>query len=378
MSEYYVGLMSGTSMDGIDAALVGFTDSDHRVIGTYSHPFDQALRAELMELATPGHGELDQAGRLDHELGQLFADAVGKLLERCGFKSDQITAIGSHGQTVRHRPEGTHPFTLQLGDPNIIAQRTGITTVADFRRRDLAAGGQGAPLVPAFHAAALHRSGEDRAVVNIGGIANLTFLPGDPAISVTGYDSGPGNGLLDGWAQRHLGTPFDAEGAWGAQGKVDECLLAELLSHEYFARQAPKSTGRETFNLEWLDARLHGHRSDLEPQDVQATLVGLTAHTIAAELRRSMPRAARLIACGGGVHNRTLMRALAAALGDISLQTTADYGLDPDWVEAIAFAWLARQTLSGRPGNVPSVTGAREPVVLGGIYTGRYKGKDTG
>jgi anhydro-N-acetylmuramic acid kinase len=373
MADYYVGLMSGTSMDGIDAVLVEFTDAGHRLVGVHSLPLEPTLRKALADLATPGRGELDLAGRLDHELGTLFSEAVEQLLDRCGFEPGAVTAIGSHGQTVRHRPEGEHPFSLQIGDPNVIAERTGITTIADFRRRDMAAGGQGAPLVPAFHAAALRDTDEDRAVVNIGGIANLTFLPGDPAEAVTGYDSGPGNGLSDGWAQRHLGTDFDQAGAWAAQGTVDERLLTALLAEEYFARPAPKSTGRELFNREWLDVRLREHGGQPQAQDVQATLVALTAHTIAAALHHSMPSAARLIACGGGVRNPTLMSALAAALGDIPLQTTADYGIDPDWVEAIAFAWLARETHNGRPGNMPSVTGASRPVVLGGIYPGnRY------
>ncbi|HET6397787.1 MAG TPA: anhydro-N-acetylmuramic acid kinase, partial [Pseudoxanthomonas sp.] len=271
--------------------------------------------------------------------------------------------IGSHGQTVRHRPGGEAPFTLQIGDGNVIAERSGIATVADFRRRDVAAGGHGAPLVPAFHAALLHSESEDRAVLNLGGIGNYTLLPRQGP--VRGFDTGPANALLDAWCQRHTGAAFDADGAFAAGGTVDEALLARLLDEPWFALPPPKSTGREQFHLDWVQARLRGGES---PADVQATLLELSAATAADALRAHQPRTARVLACGGGVRNPVLMRRLAARLPGVAVESTAAHGLDPDFVEAMAFAWLARQTLAGLPGNLPAVTGARGPRVLGVVH----------
>jgi anhydro-N-acetylmuramic acid kinase len=280
-----------------------------------------------------------------------------------------VRAIGSHGQTVRHEPDGDHPFSVQIGDPNVIAEITGITTIADFRRRDIAAGGQGAPLVPAFHAAVLRSSDEDRVALNIGGMANITVLPRDPAQAVTGFDTGPGNVLMDAWAARHLGTPLDSEGRWAGSAPRDEALLAVLLSDEYFQRQPPKSTGREHFNMTWLEARLAQLGTAPEPAQVQASLAALTALSCAAAIQRYAPRTQQVLVCGGGVHNVTLLQQLTDALPGVRVASTQTQGLDPDWVEALAFAWLAQQTLAGKPGNLPSVTGARAPVVLGGIYS---------
>uniref|UniRef100_UPI00262F5649 anhydro-N-acetylmuramic acid kinase n=1 Tax=Dokdonella sp. TaxID=2291710 RepID=UPI00262F5649 len=285
------------------------------------------------------------------------------LLREAGIDRDEVSAIGSHGQTVRHRVGGAHPFTLQIGDASVIAERTGIATVADFRRADVAAGGQGAPLLPALHAAVFSDAAVPRAILNLGGIANLTLLQhGRDAI---GFDSGPANCLLDAWAERHLGKPRDDDGVWARSGQVDAGLLAALLADPYFAAPPPKSTGREDFNLAWLDARLP---AGLAPADVQATLLALSAHTIADAVRTHAPAMREIYACGGGVHNGALMNALRAQLPGLKVDSTAALGLHPDYVEAAGFAWLARARLIGEPGNLPSVTGARGPRLLGAIY----------
>ncbi|MEJ7747594.1 MAG: anhydro-N-acetylmuramic acid kinase, partial [Luteimonas sp.] len=271
---------------------------------------------------------------------------------------------GSHGQTVRHRPDAQHPFTWQLGDGNVIAERTGITTVADFRRRDVAAGGHGAPLMPAFHAAMLHSPDEDRAVLNLGGIANFTLLPrvGD----VRGFDTGPANALLDAWCAQHSGQAFDAGGAFAASGRIDESLLARLLDNPWFALPPPKSTGREQFHLRWVQAQLGDAR--IGAADVQATLLELSAATVADALRATQSSTRRVLVCGGGVHNPLLLERIGARLPGVIVESTAAHGLDPDFVEAMGFAWLARETLAGRPGNLPSVTGATGSRVLGAVY----------
>jgi anhydro-N-acetylmuramic acid kinase len=306
-------------------------------------------------------------GSLDTSVGVEFANAALQLLTAAGIEPAGVRAIGSHGQTVLHQPQGAAPFTLQIGDPNVIAERVRIDVVADFRRRDIAAGGEGAPLMPAFHAAAFAGSGETRAVVNIGGIANLTLLPA--AGEVRGFDTGPGNCLLDAWARRHLKQACDLDGAWARTGRVDEQLLAELLREPYFARAIPKSTGRETFSDAWLERRLGAGAR--QPADVQATLAELTAQSIADSLRRCGGGAARqLYVCGGGAFNGDLMRRLAAALPGTQVRTTADCGIAPEHVEAAGFAWLAHRYIEGLPGNLPSVTGARRPVPLGALYRG--------
>lgn len=367
MSELYLGLMSGTSLDGIDAAVVDLSMRTPRVLAALTHPYDPELRNDLLALAHGGSaGEIELLGRLDRRLGELFAEAALSLLRQQNPTAAKIRAIGSHGQTVRHRPTGMAPFTLQIADPNLIAELTGITTVADFRRRDMAAGGQGAPLVPAFHASCFRNEDEDRAVLNIGGMANLTLLPADPQQPVLGFDTGPGNVLLDAWIAKQRGETCDRGGAWGASGQVHTALLEKLLQEEYFFAPPPKSTGRERFNLAWLEQRLSG--CDCTPQDVQATLAALTATTVAFALRDTVAHTRRLLVCGGGVHNTALMSALGACLPAVKVESTAVHGLDPDWIEAAAFAWMARETLAGRPSNIPSVTGAHGPRVLGGIY----------
>ncbi len=368
--RYFLGLISGTSADGIDAALVAFDDATQpSVLAARTTAYPDQLRQRVLALATSNAAiPLDDYGRLDVEIGMHFANAAEALLQGAGIDRLNIAAIGSHGQTVRHRVGGLHPFTLQIGDPNVIAERTGITTVADFRRADVAAGGQGAPLLPALHAAVFADEAIPRAILNLGGIANLTLLApasGDAARRVSGFDTGPANCLLDAWAERHLGQPRDDRGAWARSGRVDESLLSALLADSYFAAPPPKSTGREDFNLAWLDARL---ADGLAAVDVQATLLALSARSIADALRTLAPATREVYACGGGVHNDALMEALRAQLPAMTLASTSALGVDPDYVEAIGFAWLAKARLAGEPGNLPEVTGARGPRLLGAIH----------
>jgi len=364
MSALFLGLISGTSADGIDAALARF-DPRLEPVHARTYAWDPALRARLLALGqAQAEVSLDALGRLDVEVAHAFANAAQRLIEEAGLSVSDVSAIGSHGQTVRHRPGGEFPFTWQLGDGSVIAERCGIATVADFRRRDVAAGGQGAPLMPAFHAAALRSPDEDRAVLNLGGIANLTLLPrgGD----VRGFDTGPANALLDAWCERHTGRAYDAGGAFAASGNVDAGLLEHLLGDPWFALPPPKSTGREQFHLAWVEQRLRG--ATAAPQDLQATLLELSAATVADALLSTQPGTRRLLACGGGVHNAVLLERIRARLPGVSVESTAAYGLDPDFVEATGFAWLAREALAGRPGNLPSVSGARGPRVLGVVH----------
>lgn len=364
MSEnnLYVGLISGTSADGVDAALVRCRDSGVEVLNTRTTPMPAALRQDIHALCQPGSNEIRRAGALEHHLASLFAECA---LQVAGQHRDEVRAIGSHGQTIRHHPDDPQPFTLQLGDPSLIAELTGITVVADFRRRDVAAGGQGAPLAPAFHEA-LFASDEPLAVLNLGGMANLTVL--QKSGPVLGFDTGPANVLLDIWAERHLGSPRDDGGEWASAGTPDAVLLDEFLGEPYFTLPAPKSTGREHFHREWLNSRLASASGERKPQDVQATLSELTARTVAADLLRYGPGTKRLLVSGGGVHNRDLMKRLGEALPGVIVESTAVRGVDPDMVEAIGFAWLARQTIHGCIGNIPEVTGAKGPRILGGIY----------
>ncbi|MDH7454310.1 anhydro-N-acetylmuramic acid kinase [Luteimonas composti] len=364
MPDLFLGLISGTSADGIDAALVDFDGGHARLVFGRTYPWDPALRGQLVALGQQGASlSLDAIAELDVRVARAFAEAANLALADSGIPAASVRAIGSHGQTLRHRPWGPYPFTLQLGDPSTLAERTGITVVADLRRRDVAAGGHGAPLLPGLHAALLSAPDEDRAVLNLGGIANLTLLPARGR--VRGFDTGPANALMDAWCLRHLAEDFDRGGAFAASGRVDEELLARLLDDPWFTAPPPKSTGRDHFHLGWVEARLRG---DEAAADVQATLNALTARTVASALLATQPDTRRVIACGGGVHNPQLMAALAASLPDTRVESTAAHGLDPDHVEAMGFAWLARQTLLGLPGNLPSVTGAAGPRVLGGIY----------
>ncbi len=365
MNHLYIGLMSGTSLDGVDVALVTFEGDTPSCIAARTEPYPPSLRNALLELNQPGIS-IEQMMDLDLQLGRLYARQVRTLLETAGIAPHQVTAIGSHGHTIRHRPDKKYPSTLQIGDPNIIAHDTGITTIADFRRRDMAAGGQGAPLVPAFHQTVFQQEREERVIVNIGGISNITILPGNRNQVISGFDTGPGNVLLDGWAERHLQTPIDKDGAWAATGKVDTALLAEMLLDPFFHQPPPKSTGREYFNVAWLQTKTR--INTLAPADVAATLCELTASCIATAIHQQAPETTRILVCGGGIHNNTLINLLKKLAAPATVESSMAYGIDPDWVEAIAFAWLARQTMNGQPGNLPSVTGADQPVVLGGIY----------
>jgi anhydro-N-acetylmuramic acid kinase len=369
--ELYVGLMSGTSLDGIDAVLIDLHTKhgrQPRLLAAQTFPLPSPLREQLQALCQTGEAEIERMGQTDRLLGLSFGNAVNTLLDTAGVPRSAVRAIGSHGQTIRHRPPGPHqpyPFTLQIGDPSSIAQLTGITTVADFRRRDIAAGGQGAPLVPPFHRA-LFAGPRTRAIVNIGGIANVTLLPIDG--SVTGFDTGPGNTLLDNWIARHSGDTYDRDGAWAASGKVAPELLQRLLGDPYFSAVAPKSTGREYFNLAWLERHIADMEISTATADVQATLVELTARTIADEIDRLTPAPHEIFICGGGAYNTHLMLRLEALLHPRQLGSTQLLGIAPEWVEAAAFAWLAQQTLAGKPGNDPAVTGASIYCVLGAIY----------
>lgn len=360
MTDFYIGLMTGTSLDGIDAALVDFSGTQPRLVAALGIPLEATLRADLLALQASGPDELHRAALAANAHSRACADAIKQLLIQTDIAPEQIRAIGNHGQTIRHRPE--LGYTLQIGNHALLAELTGITVIGDFRSRDVAAGGQGAPLVPAFHRALFGQSSETRVIVNIGGIANLTVLPADGA--VTGWDCGPGNVLMDLWIQRNLGRNYDANGDWAASGTVLPDLLATLLAEPWFALPAPKSTGRDLFHADWLDARLAG-RNDA-PQDVEATLCALTARTIADAARISKPAA--LYLCGGGAHNATLAAMLAGELPDTRIASTAKLGVDPDWVEAYAFAWLARCCLERIPANLPAVTGAQGLRVLGAIF----------
>jgi len=365
MGERYIGLMSGTSMDGADAVLVDFADHQFRIIATHCKPLPEHLREALIRLANSRSPHPVQClGELDHHIGRLFGETARELVDRAGLSPGDINAIGSHGQTVYHQPDGNTPFSLQIGDPNIIAELTGITTVADFRRRDVAAGGQGAPLVPAFHAAAFRSADTARVVANIGGIANITVLPPLGRGKVTGFDTGPGNGLMDEWIRRHRNRAFDEDGVWAASGAVNRPLLQRMLEDPYFSAPPPKSTGREHFNPQWLEALLR----DESEVDVQSTLCELTARSLADAIRAHAPGTREIFVCGGGARNRELMGRLEVALGGPSVSSTDSVGLDPQSVEGAAFAWLARRTLRGEPGNLPEVTGAARPVILGGTY----------
>lgn len=372
-ASLYVGLISGTSADGIDAALLAVSSPASgetvRIVVRHARttPYPATLRETILRVSqADARLDLDEFGALDTAIGEAFAQAALALLDEAGIDPLDVRAIGSHGQTLRHRPRPPHRFTLQVGDPNVIAERTGIDVVADFRRRDVAAGGEGAPLMPAFHADVFGASGEARAVLNLGGIGNLTLLP--TTGPVRGFDTGPANGLMDAWCLEHTGKAYDAGGAWGAGGRVLPGLLQRCLADPWLALPPPKSSGRDQFHLGWLRARLEG---DEAPQDVQATLVEFSARSIVEALRATQPATTRVIACGGGVHNAVLMARLAALFPEGVVENSAMHGIDPDAVEAAGFAWLAWQTLDGRPGNRPEVTGAVGPRVLGVIVPGR-------
>ena len=353
--------MSGTSLDGIDAVLVSFERANPELHGKFYQPFDDALKTAILALHKPNHNELHQMQLIGNQLARLYASAVNSLLAQTGYSTQEIQAIGCHGQTIRHCPE--HGYTLQIGNAALLAELTGISVVSDFRSRDIAAGGQGAPLVPAFHDKLLRHPDIHRVIVNIGGISNLTNLA--PDIATSGFDCGPGNLLMDAWCMQHLSKSYDADGAWAATGKVLPALLAKMFAEPYFALPPPKSSGRDLFNIAWLNNKLKG---DENAEDVQATLLELTCKTIADAIAQQCRGAAEIYLCGGGAHNLSLRHRLAALLPKCSVQSTNKLGVDGDFLEAIAFAWLAQQNRLGLPANLPAVTGAAHPCILGAVY----------
>ncbi|MDD2916096.1 MAG: anhydro-N-acetylmuramic acid kinase [Gallionella sp.] len=411
--ELYIGLMSGTSLDGIDAVLVDFSQAQPRLLAKHYQPFDDALKNDLLALHLPARNELHQAQLTGNQLARLYASAVNTLLGKTTSSNTNIRAIGCHGQTIRHCPE--HGYTLQIGNAALLAELTGITVVSDFRSRDIAAGGQGAPLVPAFHDQVLRHPGIHRVIVNIGGISNLTNLPPDAATSdksphnpglsgevaaaidettshstrlpkngslvagypapdahahrvmaaTTGFDCGPGNLLMDAWCMQHIGKPYDENGAWAASGQALPALLEQMLNEAFFALPPPKSTGRDLFNMAWLNGKLQNNE---RAEDVQATLLELTCVSIAQAIRKHCDGTTEIYLCGGGARNQTLRNRLTALLPGSRVQTTDTIGVDSDYLEALAFAWLAQQTLQGKPANLPRVTGAKHPCILGAIY----------
>lgn len=369
MGERFIGLMSGTSMDGVDAVLAEFESHAQLQVHVQAHvhqPFPPGLREQLMALQQPGQNEIEREAVAGQALSQHYAACVNQLLSQTAIRPDQVRAIGAHGQTIRHRPE--LGFTRQLGQPALLAELCQIDVIADFRSRDIAAGGQGAPLVPKFHQAIFAKAGENRALVNIGGISNITLLHADGRVE--GCDTGPGNVLLDGWIEQVHGLPFDRDGAWGASGRIDPALLATLLAEPFLARPMPKSTGRDLFHMAWLGQQLARHPG-LAANDVQATLAALTARSIADMLLRNSRDLAALYVCGGGAWNGLLMRLLGEALPGVAIANSGALGVAPDQVEALAFAWLARCHVLRQPGNLPLVTGALGERILGACYPGR-------
>jgi len=360
-----IGIMSGTSLDGVDIVLANFDSNKPKLLASQTFPIPSGVKSEILEIIQPNwRGSLAAIGELNNKLGKLFADACIDLLQKENIESNAIKAIGSHGQTVWHQPTGQNPFSLQLGDANIIAEKTGITTVADFRNRDMAAGGQGAPLVPVFHKEYLSSTTQSRVILNIGGIANITRLPANNDEEVLGFDTGPGNGLIDAWYTQHHTSPFDKDGEWARSGKINSNLLDLLLKDSYFSQSIPKSTGKEYFNLAWLEKTYGDAINQQDLADIQATLTELTAKTISDHIAENE----EVYICGGGLKNNYLVERLQYHLPNNTINSTEVLGIHPDWMEAIAFAWLAKQTMESKTGNLPSVTGANDFRILGGIF----------
>ena len=364
--ELYIGVMSGTSMDGVDTALVSIEDTGITLLAHDEFPMPDDIKARLLEVCIGQKTDLIAIGELDHQLGHLFADAVLQLLDKSGTPASSVTAIGNHGQTVFHQPTGDSPFTMQLGDANIIAAKTQIQTVADFRRKDMALGGQGAPLVPAFHHTIFHPQDSSVVVLNIGGISNISVLrPNHPTL---GYDTGPGNMLMDAWVDKHIGEKFDRNAQFALKGQLNQALLEQLLSESYLSQLPPKSTGRELFNLPWLEQQLTEFK-DLAAEDVQRTLCEYTALTIANEVETyRLGNQPALYVCGGGTRNPLLMKRLSELLPSWEVESTTSKGVDADYMEAMAFAWLAQRHVHQLPSNLPEVTGASRAASLGVLY----------
>jgi anhydro-N-acetylmuramic acid kinase len=364
--------MSGTSLDGMDVALVDIKDNGLNLLYAHTFPFEPALRSDLQSLAESGQTHLQQLGQTDMMLGHAYAEAVKQCLIESELTADNITAIGCHGQTIFHAPDVAYPFTMQIGNANVLAAETNITTVADFRQRDMVLGGQGAPLVPAFHQALFAEPNHNRVIVNIGGISNITVLPASNDKPVFGFDTGPGNVLMDSWYQLHHEGMIDFDGKWAKQGKVNELLMSACLEDPYFLRAHPKSTGREYFNQYWLTSHLDRLNVHISAEDIQRTLVELTAVTISHAIKQSLNEPCEVFMCGGGAHNPVLMHSLSLHLSPYDVHTTEKIGLSADWVEACAFAWLAQQTMENRTGNLPAVTGASAETILGAVYPSNH------
>ncbi len=363
-ANIYIGLMSGTSVDAIDAVAVRFPEQQGvELIATHSHNIPASIQQQIIELNHVSENELHHAMTLDLTLGELFAEATQQLLHTAQLSAQEIVAIGSHGQTIRHQMKSEPRYSLQIGNPHLIAERTGITTVADFRMRDIVTGGQGAPLVPAFHKAIFSSTKTARIILNIGGMSNLTFLGTNG--SITGFDTGPGNVLMDYWFKKHQNGHFDQNGQWAAQGQVNSSLLQHFLNEAFFSHPPPKSTGRELFDSHWLEQKLRNTEST--PRDIQASLLQLTVESIAQAIEQWGTKSREIFVCGGGANNTYLMQQLALRLKNIEVNSTAILGIHPDWVEACAFAWFAKQTIEKQPGNIPSVTGAHKESILGTI-----------
>lgn len=366
--ELYVGTMTGTSLDAIDCALFDCKPHKTHLIEQHSLTYPTALRGQALQLAQNQAMPISVIGELDTELGELYAQAILALLDKAKVKPERVRAIGNHGQTVWHQPQGPVRFSTQLGNPNIIAARTGIVTIADFRRMDMAYGGQGAPLAPAFHAAVFGSKSENRGILNIGGIANLSFL--NKHELVLGFDSGPGNMLMDGWIQENLQEPYDENGQWASNGKVNEALLETMLFAPYFIQKPPKSTGRELFNLEWLQEKLRFTHQKISASDIQATLCELTARSICEAIRLHSPiELDAVYVCGGGVNNRYLIERIRKLNADLKISSTTELGIDPQWVECGIFAWLAQQRIHQQPIDLRKITGATQATLLGAIYS---------
>ncbi|TDQ57596.1 anhydro-N-acetylmuramic acid kinase [Mesocricetibacter intestinalis] len=366
-AQYYIGVMSGTSLDGVDLALMDFSRRPWQLVAADFTPMPEKLRQKLTALLCSGETSLSQLGELDHRLGLLYADCIKNFLGKIGLQANQIVAVGCHGQTLWHAPRGDFPFSMQIGDANLIAAKTGIQVIADFRRKDMAYGGQGAPLVPAFHQALFSCEGRLTVVLNIGGISNISIL--HPPRDTLGYDVGPGNTLSDLWIRRHLGLNYDKNACWAQSGKVCEPLLRHLLEEPFLRLKAPKSTGRELFNLDWLDKKLQNFAA-LSAADVQRTLIEFSVHCIREQLHRLQRDKGEnlLLVCGGGAKNPLIMRRLSELLPQWRVAATDEYGFDGDYMEAAAFAWLAYCRIHNLPSNLPGVTGAQRAVSLGVIY----------
>ena len=366
-TEIYIGLMSGTSLDGVDIAIADFAGALPKLLFSTTYPYHNSIRSRIRDITLNPSASIDSLCQLDIELGKVYAEVVNHSLAKINLAHSQILAIGCHGQTIRHRPDAAFPYTLQSGDPNTVAAETGIATVADFRGKDVALGGEGAPLATAFHQFMFSSATTNRAIINIGGIANITYLPCQPGQTVLGFDTGPGNTLMDCWVQLHKNKAYDNYGQWAKSGLIINQLLDAMMEEPYFKRPPPKSTGTDYFNPDWLAAY---RPDDYAPADIQATLLELTALSIADGISQLPAMPSECFVCGGGAHNLYLLARLQKALPESTISTTAQLKVDPDYIEALAFAWLAKQRINNLPGNIPSVTRASAQSVLGGIYSG--------